>query len=227
MADPRRTGPAALAAVLVVFTVVAAIPWTTERRDYPASIPQATPLFFTSVVRLAPGAEACFNHAVIEPRSEEARFRVGTIRRAGAPLLLRMDGPGYRSRSRIPGGYADNTLLEVPVTPPARATPVRVCIRNGGRTRMDLYGAADRTRSRSRTRVDGRLVRPNVAFGFWERRERTLADRLPETVERMTVMRAALIGEWLVWPLLLLGLVGVPIGLVWGFRTAIRAEPGD
>jgi len=218
----RSLGAAAVLAVFAAFAIAAAVPFATKKRDYPASIPQASPLFFTSVVKLRPGSEACFANAVMEERSEEMRFRVGTVRRSGAPLRVSIDGPGYSQRLRVPGGYPDNLLHTLPVDPPARATPVRICIANDGRTRMDLYGAADRTRSRSRVRVDGRPVRPNVVIGFWERRDRSILERFPQTVERMAVMRAGVVGEWLIWPLAVLLVLGVPVALTWGYARSLR-----
>ena len=217
-----RAGASVVLVVLGVLGVVAAVPFLTKARDYPASIPQASPLFFTSVVQLRPGSEACFRDAVVEEHSEELRFRVGTVRRPGEPLAVRIDGNGYSQRLRVPGGYQDNLLHALAVDPPARATAVRICIENEGAHRMDLYGAADRTRSRSRVLVDGRRVRPNVVIGFWERSDRSILERLPVTIERMTVMRAGVVGEWMLWPLALLFVLGLPLALAWGLARSLR-----
>ena len=218
----RRTAAAAVLAVFVIFAAVVAAPFATKKRDYPASIPQASPLFFTSVVKLRPGSEACFADAVVEEHSEEVRFRVGTVRRPGAPLRVRIDGPGYSQRLRVRGGYPDNLLHALPVEPPERATPVRICIANEGGSRMDLYGAADRTRSRSHVRVDARPVGTNVVIGFWEREDRSILERFPQTLERMSVMRAGVVGQWLLWPLTILLLVGLPGSLAWGLARSLR-----
>lgn len=217
----RSGGPIAAVAVLLAFALAGGIPFLAKERDYPASIPQASPLFFTSVVELRRGAEACVPDAVMEEHSEEIRFRVGTIRRPGEPLLVRITGPGYSQRLEVERGYPDNLLHALPVEPPPRAIPVRICIRNLGRHQMDLYGAADRTRSRSATSVDGRAA-PNMVVGFWEREERSILERFPETIERMTVLRAGVIGEWLLWPLTALFVLGLPAVLVWGLARSLR-----
>ena len=212
-------------AVIVLFAALVAVPFATKERDYPASIPQPSPLDFTSLVRLPPGAEACLGDAVVEEHSEQVRFRVGTLRRPGTPLTVTIDGEGYSQRMRIPGGYPDNLLHAVPIAPPARATPVRICIANEGARRVDLYGAADDTRGRSRTEVDGRLVAANVVIGFWEREPRSIVERVPATAERIPVFRAAVVGEWLVWLLIPLFVIGVPVAALWGLRRSLRDEP--
>lgn len=217
-----RSAVAATTVVLVLFTALVAVPFLTDKRDYPASIPQASPLYFTSVVPVAPRSQACFRDAVIEEHSEEARFRVGTVRRAGAPLRMSILGPGYSFAARIQGGYQDNELLAVPVDPPTRPTPVRVCIRNDGRTRMDLYAAGDSTRSRSHVELDGRRLERAIQFSFWERQPRSIAERFPETIERMTVFRPGWVGEWLLWPLAALLVAGMPAVAVWGLWRSFR-----
>lgn len=217
----RRAGAVAAAAVLAAFAIAVAIPFATEEREYPAAIPQASPLYFTSVVKVKAGSEACFRDAVIEPHSEEARFRVGTVRRPGAPLVVRIRGAGYSETVRVRGGYADNTELRLPVEPPARATPVRVCIENLGPDEMHYYAAGDRTRSRSRAYVDGRPNRSAVVFSFWEREKRSIAGRFPVTIERMTVFRPAFVGEWLLWPLAILFALGIPAAVVWGYARSL------
>ena len=220
----RRAGAIAAAAPVALFAIAAAVPFATEKREYPAAIPQASPLYFTSVVKVRAGSEACFRDAVIEPRSEQARFRVGTVRRPGAPLVVRMRGAGYAETVRVRGGYADNTELRLPVTPPARATPVRVCIENLGPDEMHFYAADDRTRSRSTVEVDGRPRRPAIVFSFWERERRSIAERFPLTLERMSVFRAAGVGEWLLWPLALLFVVGIPVAVVWGYARSLAGS---
>ena len=218
----RAAPVAAAAGVFAALVVALGASYLGRDRDYPAQVVQPTPLFRTDVVPLRPGSEACFGDAVIEPHAREARFRVGTLLRPGAPLELRIAGRGYRHRARIAGGFADNALLEVPVRPPARATPVRVCIANRGERRMDLYGAADRTRGRTRAYVDGKLVRPNVAFGFWEAERRSIWERLPQTAERITAFRPGWVATGLVWALAALFVAGVPALVLWGLARSLR-----
>src|SRR4051794_19850768 len=115
------------ATVVVAGLVFALIPGLTRERGYPASIPSPPALDRSEVVRIPPHKAACFENAVMEEHSEQARFQVGLARVPPQPLELGIDGPGVHQRIRVPPTYVDNTTVVVPVTPPKRATPVRVC----------------------------------------------------------------------------------------------------
>ena len=216
-----RAAVVVCAVLVAAFAVLVAVPELTAKREYPASVPQPQPLFFTSLVKVPPGESACFGDAVMEAHSEEARVQVGTLGRRGIPLELRIQGPGYSHRARV-SRYRDNDVLRIPVRRPPRSIPVRVCIENKGRHRFDLYGAEDRTKSRSEAEVGGDSVSPGIVFSFWERTPRSLLDRFPQTIERMTTFRPPFVGEWLLWPLAVLFALGVPVAVLWGFARSLR-----
>jgi hypothetical protein len=218
---------ATLSAVAVVAVVLAgALIWWqpafSRDRDYPASIPQPTPLFSTPVIELTAGQRACFGDAVMDTHSEEARFRIGTRRRAGEPLLLAIDGPGYRVRRRVAGGFPDNALLEVAVPAPPEAIAVRVCLRNLGRRRAAIYAASDRTEAPYVTRVDGAAVDSDPQFAFFEQRPVSIAERLPTIVQRLGAFRPGFLGGWLFWPLLALTVAGVPLLVAGALAASLR-----
>lgn len=218
-----RAATAILVLIVVAGAVFVARPTLAEPREYPASIPQPSPLFFTALIPVQAGQSACFADAVMDERSEEARFRVGTLKRPGIPLELTITGYGYSHRARVER-YRDNDVIRVPVPRPPRALPVRVCIANKGRHRFDLYGAADRTWSRSRATVGGKRAVGGVVFSFWERTPRTMWERLPATMERISAFRPGFVGPWLLWPLALLFAVGVPVAVAIGLARSLR-EP--
>lgn len=217
-----RAAVGLMVAIVVAAAVLAGRPFFTDERDYPASIPQPTPLFSTTVIPVRPGERACFRDAVIEERSEEARFKVGTRLRPGIPLRLAIRGPGYSYRATVTG-YRDNDVVRVPVRRPRRALPVQVCIANAGRRVADLYSAADRTRSRSVASVGGKNMRAGVVFSFWERTPRSIGERLPVTMERISAFRPGFVGPWLLWPLAVLFAIGVPVAVIAGFARSLRA----
>ena len=220
----RRAGVLAAVLVVAAFAMAVALPFATDEREYPAQIPQASPLYFTSVVKVKAGSQVCFGDAVIEPRSEQVRFRVGTVRKPGAPLVVTMRGNGYAQTIRVPGGYADNTELRLPVRPPSTATPVDACILNRGPDEMHFYAAGDRTRSRSTAYVDARRTRYSVVFSFWERDGRSIAERFPLTIERMTVFRPAVVVEPFLWLLAALFVLGLPAAVVWGYARSLAGS---
>lgn len=216
-----RAGVGLLVVVLIAGTLGITWPALREKREYPAAIPQPSPLFFTALVPVRPGQSACFADAVMDERSEEARFQVGTRLRPGIPLELTIRGRGYAHRARVER-YRDNDLIRVPVPRPASSIPVRVCIENAGRHRFDLYAAADRTRSRSLTRVDGTTADSAVVFSFWERTPRSMWERLPATFDRIATFRPGFVEPWLLWGLAVLFGVGVPVAVAAAFARSLR-----
>ena len=223
----RRAGLiAALAglAAVVAGAVVWWSPWLTRERDYPASIPQPSPLYSTPVIQLRHGQQTCFGPAVMDTRSEQARFRVGTFFRSGQPLTMSISGPGYRVVRHVPGTYADNDLLSVTVPAPRADFAARVCLRNDGRRRVAIYAADDRTKAPYETRVDGRIVTANPQFAFFERRPASIEDRLPTIVRRMEVFRPGFMGPWLFWPLFVLMAAGVPLLALGALARAFAAS---
>jgi hypothetical protein len=124
-----------------------------------------------------------------------------------------LSGAGYRAAAHARGGYADNAVQSLRIQAPPGDRLVRACIRNGGRGKIALYAANDSARSRARVSVDGRPVRPTPAFAFYEASKRSIAERVPATVERMSTFRGPLGHEWLIWLVLALFVVGLPVGI--------------
>jgi hypothetical protein len=212
-------GLAALAAGALAWVV----PYLTRDRDYAAVTPQPDPLVRQSTIALPGGAQACMDRAVVDPRSEQARIRVGTFGSPGVPLELTVRGAGYRASARVPGGYADSAPLSVPVQPPARPVEATICIRNLSERRVALYASDDRTNSRSRVRVDGRPVPEDFVVTFYERRPASIADRLPTAFERASAFRP-LVAPWILWAVLGLFAVGMPLGILWALVDALPRD---
>jgi hypothetical protein len=215
-----------LAAALVVLAGAAAwvVPWLTRERDIPAAVPSPRALREVDFVNVERGREACAPDVGLDERSREARMVVGTFGRPGPAFRLLIEGDGYRSVTRVRGGYADNLTHMLPVRPTERAALVRVCVRNEGRSRLALAASSDSTRSRSIAVVGSRPVGRSYWLSFHERSEHSILGRLPDTVERMTAFRPGVVGGWLLWPLGLLALAGVPLGVLWAWRRGLAAE---
>ena len=212
MPNPRMAIVVAGVLVLLVAAIVRFEPFLNRERDYAASIPQPSPLFSVALVNLGGGQEACFPDAVMDTRSEQARFRVGTFGQAGAPLRLSIIAPGYRITRAIPGTYADSEPLAIDVAPPPRATAVELCLANAGRRRVAIYASDDRTTAPYVTRVDGRPSPADPQWAFYERRPVSIAERLPVTADRLEAFRPWWVEPWLLWPLGVVVVLGVPLG---------------
>jgi hypothetical protein len=207
--------PALIAFVVALIAVVAfeVVPWLGRERDFPAEIPNPPALQAISLDVVKGGQTICIKKIAAETHSREARFTVGTYKKPGPELELRVSAPGYRAVAHQPAGYADNSTLRLRIGPPPRAMLVTACIANRGTTKIALYAADDRARSRAAVDVDGKRVSATPALGFWEGREVSIGDRAGVTVERMATFRGFLGHTWLLWTLLALFCVGTPVAL--------------
>jgi len=218
--------PATIAALLTLLAGALAwwVPYLTRQRDYAASVAQPLPISQPAFVVLGPSQRACFGPVALTTDSGEGRFQVGTYFRPGPAMTVTVTGPGYSQRASVPGGFADNTTLRVPVHAPPKDLLVNVCIANGGGRRVALHAAADRTKVPYVTRVDGRAQAANPTFAFYGARRATIVDHLPRIVRRTTLFKFGFIGPWLMWPLLLLVALGVPLGAVWALHRAFAQD---
>ena len=149
-----------------------------------------------------------------------ARVRIGTFGHPAVPLTATVTGPGaYRAVVRVAPRWKDNDVVDIPFRSPARALHGRFCLRNGGRRAAALYGADDRSHTISVTTVDGRQVGPNFDLAFVEGDRGTMGGTLP-VMGNLSVFRP-LVGPWCLWPLAVLVVAGLPLGLVWTLRRAV------
>jgi hypothetical protein len=208
----RRAAVAAYAIALVVFGAFA-VPFITHKRDQPAAVPDPPPLERVALDVVPPDAAICVSDIAIEQHSQEARFQVGTFGRPGPPLDVIVTGVGYRTATQVRGGYADNAVQALPIRPPSGDQLVRVCVHNRGSDKIALYAANDSARSRARVDVDGKLLRATPALAFYEASDRSIAKRVPITVERMSTFRGPLGHEWLIWLVLVAFVVVLPLAI--------------
>jgi len=225
----RRTAVLFGVVVLALTAVLVARPWLARERDFAASVPSPAALRAVSTVTLRPGHPVCFSSVAIEQHSSQVRLVVAAGSRPGPPLIVALRGPGYRADVPIAAGYVNEQVVAVPVVPPARPVPVRVCVSNLGDRAVALLASDARTRSRSLAVVDGKTVSRSVWFGFYEATPQTIPDRLSAIVARMTVFRPGYVTQGVLWALIVLMVFGVPFGAVWAFGRALeeddRAQP--
>ena len=208
----RRAALITYVVALAIFGVFA-IPFLTRERDQPAAVPNPPALKRIALDQVHSGGTICISDIAIEQHSQIARFQVGTFGRPGPPLDLVITGPGYRAAAHARGGYADNATQSLPVVPPRDDVLVRACIHNRGSDKIALYAANDSARSRAQVTIDGRPVRATPALAFYEARDRSIGERVPVTVERISTFRGPLGHEWFVWLVLILFVAGLPLGI--------------
>ena len=217
MRRPALLGTAVFAVAVVAFAAVFGVPFMTRKRVYPAAITSPPPLLSVALDVIPRHGRLCMSGITIDPRAAVAHFEVGTYGRSGPPLSVELSGAGYRRQIAVAGGYADNTLLGLKVTPPQHSMLLRVCVRNLGAHKVALYSAADVAHSRAVVDIDGTPAGASPGFGFWEGKERSIAQRWPLTMSRIAVFRGPLGYTAVVWLVLALALVA----LVAGFGAAL------
>jgi hypothetical protein len=221
----------AIVGAVVVFVLGALFvvrPFVSVQRDMPAEIVSPASLEATASVPLDPGKPICFSHAVAEHHSEFARFQVSTPAGPAPQMTVRITSPqGYDATGVVPPGLLDGQTAQIAIPAPVADFPVQVCISNDGETPVALLASADRTQSRSTAYIDGKPVGKSVWFAFYEPRWRAITERIPATIDRMTVFRPSWVHPWLLWIIAVLFLVGIPIATVWALVRALRDDHAD
>lgn len=229
----RRPGLPALAATLAAAAMALGAllwfrPYLTRNQMFPSSVAAPAALTATSPFSVPAGQRACMSSVTAEPSSESAQFQVieaaGPGSRGGPPLELLLEGAGYRSASRLPGGYRGG-IVTMAVTPPEHPLMVSACFVNRGRRPVILAGSVEaRTIARSGTTIAGVSVVGTISLTFLEGRSSSLLERLGTTFEHASNLTDRLVPVWLVWVLAVLVAFGVPCGICAAFYRALRED---
>jgi len=216
----------ALLPALALCAVAAALraPSLLRERELVAATPSPRPLFDVTPVELPAGKELCIADVTIPGSAEELRLQVATLSGPGPALAVRLRAPGYEERLTVPGGYPDGALIAAPVAPPPATALGSVCVAHAGTAPITLTGTTEeRTRSRPRGTLAGAPVEPDAYLAFYERERGSAPGHIVDIVDRMSAFRPAIVGPWLIWPLLAVAVVGVPGGVLWAVLRAVRA----
>jgi hypothetical protein len=209
------------ALALCLLAAVLFLPSLLRERDLVASTPSPRPLFNVTPITVAPGPPLCLNRVTIPHDARQVRFQVITGGRPGPPLRVTLSADAYAQRASVAAGYADETTLSPAIAPPPQTRLGRVCITNGGTAPIALTGSGEeRTQSRPEGTIDGRPVAGDAYLAFYEARTGSALSQTRGIIARMGAFRPGVVGPWLLWPLLVLVLVGVPGGLVWALHRA-------
>jgi hypothetical protein len=209
----RVAGLVGAVTVLVVLLLVLVLPFLTHNRQIVTEVPQPAPLFSVGLVEMLPRQQACMDELGLLPGRQVAQLRIGTFAKPPSRLIISLTGSGYQTQTTVPPTYVDNATITAPFTGPPHAVQGVFCVANVGRYPVALYGASDRTKSRSTTRVNGVAVPANFNLTFFAARKDNLIGRASEILQRVALFHAGLV-SWLVWPLALLFLVGVPLVVI-------------
>jgi hypothetical protein len=210
--------------VLAVLLATLIMPYLDERRRIATEIPQPAPLFAVSLVELAANQQACADEIGLLPGRQVAEMRVGTYGKRATPLLFTLAAAGYRERIPVPPTYADNALLDVSVSGPAKVLEGTACVTNRGHYPIALYASADRTKSRSSTTVNGRPWPANLDLAFYAARTHSLLDQARAIIRRLRIFHAH-VGVVALWLLAILFVIGVPLASITAVALSARRSP--
>jgi hypothetical protein len=217
---------AAGALVLLLAAVLVWRPYVTKDRLFTTTVAQAPSRVAIQLIPLAPNQRSCLDAIALDARSALARFQVGTYGKPGVPLELQVAGPGYRALEQIPGSaYGDSQIVQVAIPPPGHDVEASACIVNHGHRKIVLYASTLAETSASHDTIDGKTVDLNWWLAFYESKPTSIAHRASTIVSRVPVFRPGVIGPWLIWPLAVLFVIGVPAAVLAVYGRAVAADP--
>jgi hypothetical protein len=220
----RRAPIVAAALVLALGIGAVFVPFLSKQRDTRAGTPSPEPLpGRLAVPALRPGSKMCLTSLALPPEMGGVQVRIGTYFRAGQPLELDLRAAGYHERSWIAGTYDDNELVEFPVTPPTHEVLANGCITNHGDRRVAVYSTKrEQESARPSVTIDDREKVIDPGFVLVEADRVSIADRVPEAVERAALFRP--LDTWAVWILLVVVVAAVLVLPLLALWSSMRAE---
>jgi hypothetical protein len=221
----RRAALLTFVIAIAAFFVFGARPWATKKHDFPAAISSPAPLRTIGLAEVPGRGQVCMRDVTIDPRAAFARFRVGTYGKPGVPLDVTIAGDGYRASASIPGGWADNIVQQIRVSPPSEAKVVRVCITNKAANKIAFYATQDQEVARTAATVNGKPIGVTPQFGFWEKAPRAIDSHVSLTVDRIALLRGPLGHPWMVWTIFALTLLALTGGVGWLIWIGLRVPP--
>lgn len=221
-------GALAGAAVLLVTAIAIGRPYFTKERDYPASIPQPPSVISAELVHMKPGQKACLHDAVMDTHSQRALFQTETFGKPTVPLRFTLEGDAYRASVPVPASsYKNEAIINVPVPAPDHDVIVRACLENRGKRLVAVFATTTAEPGPVTATLDGKALAINPWLAFYEANQTSIAKRLPTILDRMAVFRPPFIGGWLLWPLTVLFVVGVPLALLVAYGRALGEDETD
>lgn len=222
-----------VAVALLVFVAGAVrwfVPSVTSQRPDIVGTPSLDGKDVRSQVPLPAGRVACIRPLPLDPSVHEVRLLLQAVGSRPVPeLRLTATAPGgYRATARFAGYRA--TPAE-PVTArlssaAPRAEDGQMCIRNAGRRAVGLVGTYEpESLTLPATFVDGKPAgEVDPAVTFFSGESHSIVQHAGTIADRAAGFTGVL-PSWLMWPLLLAVLLGIPLGTLAAVVLAGRGTP--
>jgi hypothetical protein len=219
---------AATAAAFAVLALAIFGPALLRGREAVATTATPEPISDATPIRLAPGQRVCTADITLTPRGAVAGLKlVDEVHGAAPRIAVTVRGPGYAAGPVIAASSGPQGRdLRARLRPaPPRELFGELCAENAGSSATALIGTREaRTLSRARTRAEGRETATDLSLTFFEAERRSLLALWPVVVEKLAVLRGFLGHGWLLWPLTLLVVLGVPAAVLSALHRALRED---
>jgi hypothetical protein len=221
----------AVALVLGVFALGAVLsyaPWLNEQRTIVASTPSLDGITSRAEVKVRAGERACIRPVPLDPKVRQVQMLLNTHGTRTPAIDLEMTGPGgYRATGRFadyPPSGASIVYARLSQAPRETADG-QLCLRNTGKRAIGLVGTSEpQSVSLPVTYVGDKPpgeIDPAITFLSGE--HRSIAQQAGTILDRAASFSGVVPG-WLMWPLALLFVLGVPFGAVWALLLSARSR---
>jgi hypothetical protein len=220
----------AAALVLVVFVIGALLwyrPFLTEQRIVRASTPSLDGIWYRAEVKLPGRTKACIRPVPLDPNVREVQMLLDTRGNPAPTIDLTITGPGgYRATGRFAGyppSGASIVVARLSQAPP-QAADGQLCLHNTGRRAIGLVGTSEPESVTLPATYVGHKPPGEVdpAITFFSGKKRSLVQQAGTILDRGAVFTGAVPG-WLMWPLALLFVLGLPLGAAWALLLCSRS----
>jgi hypothetical protein len=226
-----RSRPAlALAGAGIVIAIVVIhwwSPFVTAKSRAVESTPSLAGLLSRSTVHVGAGETACVKPVTFVAKKTIARFTVNARGRRPVPLRIVADAPGFHSESDVldhPPGV--DAPAEVTLAPAPRSVTGALCLTPKGAA-VDLVGTNEpRSLAFADTFVGGKRAPSGVdaAVTLLEAHSTSLAGRTSAILDHASAFTGGWAPVWLLWPALVLVVVGLPAGALAALVMATGAQ---
>jgi hypothetical protein len=218
----------AAAIVLVVFAAGAAtwyVPWLTAKGPEVDSTPSVQGTI-PAAVKIRAGQQACIKPVPLDPGDRQLHMLLHTQGTSAPVVDVTVTQPGFVAHARFhdyPVGAVTPVVSDLSRAP-SRAQDGELCLRNQGPRAVSLFGTSEpASLTLPVTYVDGKVVTdidPAITFLTGERTSHL--QRLGRIADRAAGFTGVL-PSWLLWPLGLLFLLGLPVGAAAALLLADRS----
>jgi hypothetical protein len=212
----RLTGLAA--GIVIVVFVAGALRWfvpsLTLERQTVDSTPSLQGLFIRSEVVLPGGGRACIAPLPLDRGVREVQLLLHARGKDDIALDVSLRAPRYAATTQLTAGATGSDVLASGrlSSVPTDVVDGTMCIRNRGRHSVALVGTSEpESQTIPQTTVNGTLVKdvdPAVTFLTGERRD--ILSEAGTVMDRIAGF-TGVVPAWLLWPLTILFVLGVPV----------------